>query len=351
MFQHILVPLDGSRRAEQAIPIAARIAHASKGSSIILIRVVEAVMNYAWQFAQSPIDYGEAFNAEYYAATTYIKEIVHSDTLQGLNVTTKVIEGHAARAIMTTAQAEEIDLIVMSSHGYTGLKRWVLGSVSQQIERHSTIPTLILRDNPVANERLLQGNKQPMRIMVALDGTPVAESILPAAATLCTALSAPAKGSLHLAMVLPQNETATVTTVEDYSRAIKEAQAYLHAVIQCLHSDEQPGRKLDITSSVSLQSNVSEALVKLAEMGASMEGVSTFTGCDMIAMATRGRASVERWIHPSVTEHVFDVSPVPFLVLRVPRRESAWDDEPLLDENDPRVYAAGGSFPGWVGLL
>ena len=83
MFQHILVPLDGSRRAEQAIPIAARISRASQGSSITIIRVVEMVMNYAWQFAQTPVDYGEAFLTEHNAATAYIKKIAHSNQTFG----------------------------------------------------------------------------------------------------------------------------------------------------------------------------------------------------------------------------------------------------------------------------
>lgn len=349
MFQRILIPLDGSRRAEQAIPVAARIARAS-GGSITLVRVIEYVINYAWQLAQAPVDYGETIEAEREAATAYMKEILQSDPLKGLNVTSKVIEGRAVQAILTLAQQEGTELIVMSSHGYTGLKRWVLGSVAQQVERHCTIPTLILRDNPVSNERLLPGDKQPVRIMVALDGTPVSEAILPAAASLCTALSAPAKGSLHLAMVLPHHETAIVTTAEDYNRAIKDAQAYLHNVIQRLRHDEKFGKKLDITSSVSLQSNISDALVKLAEMGASMEGVSTFTGCDVIAMTTRGRTSVGRWMHPSVTEHVLDASLVPLFVLRAPKLDAAEEDELIVNEDHPRTYETE-ALPSWIGLL
>ena len=76
------------------------------------------------------------------------------------------------------------------------------------------------------------------------------------------------------------------------------------------------GPTVEITSSISLQSKVSETLVKLAEIGADMEGVSAFTGYDLIAMATHGREGVDRWLHASVTEQVLDATKVPVLVIR-----------------------------------
>jgi hypothetical protein len=67
---------------------------------------------------------------------------------------------------------------------------------------------------------------------------------------------------------------------------------------------------------------VSETLVKLAEIGAEMEGVSPFTGYDLIAMATHGREGVDRWLHASVTEQVLDATKVPVLVIRPEQAET-----------------------------
>jgi nucleotide-binding universal stress UspA family protein len=229
-------------------------------------------------------------------------------------VTTKAIEGKPAETLLAVAQSMQADLIVMSSHGHTGLKRWVLGSVAQFIERHSSIPVLILRDQARSSERLLHGTTEPIRVMVALDGSLLSEAILPVAVGVSVALSSPLPGALHLAMVLSEPLQEKGTTIGSYTKAIRDAQAYMDALSQRLRQDAQIGPSVEITSSISLQSKLSETLVKLAEIGA--EGVSSFTGYDLIAMATHGREGIDRWLHGSVAEQVLDATKVPVLVIR-----------------------------------
>src|SRR5690349_1561936 len=176
MFQRILVPLDGSLRAERAIPVAARLASASH-SSILLVRVIDVFLDFSWQMAGVPPDLTNALEVARMNADAYLKEMAEADAVRGLDVTTKVIEGRPADAILSIAQSRQADLIVMSSHGHTGLKRWVLGSVAQVIERHSSIPVLLLRDQTGQASQLLHGMTKPIRVMVALDGTPLSEAI------------------------------------------------------------------------------------------------------------------------------------------------------------------------------
>ena len=228
---------------------------------------------------------------------------------------TKAIEGRPADALLSVAQDMKADLIVMSSHGHSGLKRWVLGSVAQAIERRSSIPVLILHDQVESSERLLHGMAEPIRVMVALDGSPLSEAILPAAAGVSAALASPLSGALHLAMVVPEPLQEQGITAGSYTKAIWDAQSYLNRLSKRLRQDPQVGPTVEITSSISLQSKVSETLVKLAEIGADMEGVSAFTGYDLIAMATHGREGVDRWLHASVTEQVLDTTKVPVLVI------------------------------------
>lgn len=314
MFQRILVPLDGSLRAEQAIPVAARIASASR-SSILLVRVIDLFLDFSWPMAGVSVDLAGALEVARASANAYLEEMAEVDAVRGLNVTTKAIEGKPADALLSVAQDMKADLIVMSSHGHTGLKRWVLGSVAQVIERRSSIPVLILRDHVGPSERLLHGMTDPIRVMVALDGSPLSEAILPAAAGVSAALSSPLPGALHLAMVVPE-PLQEQGTVGSYTRAIQDAQSYLNWLSKRLRRDSQVGPTVEVTSSISLQSKVSETLVKLAEIGADMEGVSAFTGYDLIAMATHGREGVDRWLHASITEQVFDTTKVPVLVIR-----------------------------------
>src|SRR5437660_10594157 len=124
MFQCILVPLDGSERAEQALPIAARIAHAS-GGSLLLVRVADISADPASQFPEPLIDLEVVLQTERANATAYLEGIAASHILEGLGIVMHVAEGKPEQALLSVAQTMHADLIVMNSHGYTGLARWI----------------------------------------------------------------------------------------------------------------------------------------------------------------------------------------------------------------------------------
>jgi nucleotide-binding universal stress UspA family protein len=312
MFQNILVPLDGSARAERALPLAARLARAS-GGKLILVRVVDIQHRIAWQSADVPIDFDQLLIAEQEIAASYLAQTAHSEELAGLNVLSETAEGKPGEAILALAQEQGVDLILMSSHGYIGLKKWALGSVAQHIERHSHIPVLILRDETDSSEHILQSHPQPLRVIVPLDGHAQAEQILPAAAALSIALSAPARGAIHLALIVPDCNQQEMAARGEYHRALRDANAYLASVTQRLQQDEQIARHLVIASSVSQRSSISEALAAFATKGADPEGSGSY---DVIAMATHGREGLDRLLHTSITEQVLDATRVPALVIK-----------------------------------
>jgi len=314
MFQCILVPLDGSERAEQVLPIAARIAHAS-GGSLLLVRVADISADPALQFPEPLIDLEVVLKIERANATTYLEGIAASHILEGLDIVMHVVEGKPEQALLSVAQTMHADLIVMNSHGYTGLARWMLGSVAQRIERHSSVPVLILHDRRTSSEEVSHAETQPTRVIVPLDGTVLSEAILPAAVNLARALSSPTRGILHLMMVLPKPHPATMTVLGGYTTAIQDAQEYLASVLQRLCQDNQVEPFLEMTSSVLQQSSVSAALAEIVAMGANREG-NHATSYNVIAMATHGREGLDRWLHSSVTEQVLDASRFPILVLR-----------------------------------
>jgi nucleotide-binding universal stress UspA family protein len=90
MFQHILVPLDGSPRAEQALPVAARIAR-STGSSLLLVQVVSLATDYSGGWAPAPMENQEEIDQEIGSATTYLKSLATSPELAGIEIKMKVL--------------------------------------------------------------------------------------------------------------------------------------------------------------------------------------------------------------------------------------------------------------------
>src|SRR2546428_1925681 len=154
MFQRILVPLDGSPRAESALAVAARVARASD-STIVLLQVISIPATYTPyiygpDIAQSPMFAQELLDNEQLNAEKYLVEIAKSDTLGGIKVETTVIPGTAEMTILDTPTEAHIDLIGMCSHGGTGFKRLALGSVAQQVSRHSSAPVMVLREDGTA---------------------------------------------------------------------------------------------------------------------------------------------------------------------------------------------------------
>src|SRR5947209_2518787 len=132
MFRRILVPLDGSQRAARAIPVATRLARAS-GGSITLLRVVTSPIEFAWETMESPMFMQETLGVDQARASDYLARIATSDELTGVETTTQVCTGAPAQAILSVARSEQMDLIVICSHGYTGMTHWALGSVAEKV--------------------------------------------------------------------------------------------------------------------------------------------------------------------------------------------------------------------------
>ncbi len=198
MFKRILVPLDGSARAETAIPIAARLARAS-GGTILLAQVATLPVMYESYGAVSVI--GEMVDSEVQNAEDYLQGVRAIEALRGISVEASVLVGAPAQTLLSMAAMFKADLIVMTSQGKTGVKRWLLGSVAQKIARHSSIPVLVLRET-AATIGTAGSESSPVRALVTLDGSVLAKAALEPAAQLIAALSSPHAGALHLLRVV-----------------------------------------------------------------------------------------------------------------------------------------------------
>lgn len=319
MFKRILVPLDGSERAERALPVAARLARAS-GGSIVLLRAVTSPIDFAWYAMESPMFMQEGIDADMARAAEYLASVADSLELAGIEIKTEVLPGDPALSIFPVVRAFQADLIVMCSHGYSGRTRWVLGSVSQKVVRHSPVPVLILREDGSVPVNLHPDGIRAVRVLVPLDGSPFAEAALAPAAQLSVALSAPVRGALHLARVL--RLPALYEYIQDgrleemKQQGIREAQTYLSAVERKLREGDLAKLNLSVTSSISFDPDVAGALIGIAEIGENMQNTEEYPPCDLIAMATHGRGGMQRWMLGSVTERVLDSTKMPLLIVR-----------------------------------
>src|SRR5712691_4289975 len=145
MFQTILVPLDGSPRAEQALPVAAHLAQAS-GGTIVLLQAVHPPNEYEAYVTLQPIVTPKMLETELEEARKYLRTLTRFGSLASVHIETEVMQGDAAANILSLVDGRHIDLIVMSSHGYTGMTRWVMGSVAEKVARYAPVPVLILRE-------------------------------------------------------------------------------------------------------------------------------------------------------------------------------------------------------------
>lgn len=351
MFQRILVPLDGSKRAEQAIPIAAKIARSS-GGSIILLRAVTALTNFAGYSMESSIMAQDVIAADTEKAKAYLARIASSSDLINISTTLEAPLGDAAATILSTATVEKADIIVMCSHGDTGLKRWVLGSVAQKVARHSTIPVLILHEHAGIPNALHPQGERPVQIMVSLDGSPLAESALLPAAYLSAALSAPANGALHLVQILRFHEIEVYSEnkniAEVREQVIADTKKYLLSIEQRLFEGETADLHFTISSSIILDCDVANTLIMVAEEGEEDEG---FNGCDIIAMATHGRGGPQRWVMGSVTERILGATRLPMFIIRPPHVTPKREKVAATIAQKSEQPAVAIETQSWVGLL
>lgn len=139
MFKQILVPLDGSPRAEQALPIAARLARAS-GGSITLLRVVNTSTEFMPSVPAKPALFQTVGETDRVLAESYLKGLADSKRLSGISVEIVVTFGLPAAAILSTAASQHADVIVLCSQSLTGVTHWVLGAVAEKVAGYVRYP-------------------------------------------------------------------------------------------------------------------------------------------------------------------------------------------------------------------
>jgi nucleotide-binding universal stress UspA family protein len=178
MFERILVPLDGSQLAECVLPHAVAIAQAF-GSRLLLLQAVDCPQTDADPVrAVDPLHW-QIHKTE---ARAYLAAIAVRLQEAGLTVEEHMLEGQPAESIVRFAQNRDVDLVLLSSHGLSGLSRWNVSSVAQKVIFQVSKPVMIVRAYHVATDDVTGLTYK--RIMVPVDGSLRAEYVLPFAAHL-----------------------------------------------------------------------------------------------------------------------------------------------------------------------
>lgn len=299
MYNCILVPLDGSTTAEQALPYARWLAESFR----ISIELVAVVDTEAFTAAAS-IDRAHSATIvqekELRRAKNYLDSI--SRRLPGLTVKSFVKRGYAAEIIVEEAEKDKNILITIATHGRSGLKRWLLGSTAEKVVRAARNPVFLVRANEKAENRNAVGFKT---IIVALDGSEVAESILPSVVDLAKALNPHVllirSFSVPASLYVGDEGYYAIDVEQDRKQFEAEACAYLKK-----KQDELTGFGIGNVATICPEGYAADEIIALSER----------TPGAMIAMCTHGRSGISRWAMGSVTETVIRHAQVPVLIRR-----------------------------------
>lgn len=297
MFRKILVPLDGSEVAERALPTALKLAQKAK-SEVTLLRV-------PWVHPVSIDDYSggtkwlypdEAEERTLEDAAAYLEEVAEKWAVENVVIRTKVISGDPASVILDSAATEETDLICMTTHGYSGITRWVLGSVTERVLRAAPCPVMVMREDC-----------QIRRVLIALDGSALAEQALQPGLQVAVGLDARVTlFQVATAVPVPHDVIFQLELAEggiaDYLAAdtVKNAETYLSTVKERVEDYGAP-----------LNTHV--------DIGSPAERIidySTDNKVELVVMATHGRTGLRRWAYGSVTEKVLRSGHCALLVVR-----------------------------------
>lgn len=247
----------------------------------------------------------EAYEAGRRRAEAQLKDLLQTEDWRGLRTRTAVTIGLIEDEILKAAQ--RADLVVMGTHGRTGIARVMLGSVTEKVVRTVPCPVLTVRHPEVKVElpwggvltgrRKLSETARLQRILIPLDGSPLAESVLPAVRE----LAQPFGAALTLLQVIPPYLGPSARPEEKVSaRDRAEVEAYLRTTQQAL---QEAGIGV-------------ETVVRVGDPAREILGYAEASEIDLIALATHGRSGLNRWLLGSVAEKVLRGSALPVLLYR-----------------------------------
>jgi len=296
MYTRMLIPLDGSKVAEQVLPYARFLAKALA----IPVELLEVVDPEALALLSNPRQgrYVDTVLAEGIEnSKNYLEAIGRS--FQGAKVKSLVEKGKAEDVVIEKAAADKNTLIVMATHGRSGIQRWLLGSVADKVLHGATNHVLLVRANDGGKT---DGEAALKTVIVPLDGSPLAEQVLPYVVELAK------KVKLELVLMRAYALPPAISA-EDYGFYSADLLDHLEAEARDYLAEKMNGVKQKGVENVTSVVNTGYGAEEIITLG-------RHTPDNFIAMSTHGRSGIQRWVLGSVTDRVVRHSGDPVLIVR-----------------------------------
>jgi nucleotide-binding universal stress UspA family protein len=289
-------------------------------------------------------------------AKAYLTQVAASSFFQDISVEVIVRFGPIASTILEGVSSHSIDLIVICSHGSTGMMHAIMGSIAERVSQHAPVPVFVLRERGPVPASPHPDALQPLKVLVGLDGSDYSKEAIAPTIALISALAAPAQGSIRLLRVvkpaehqhfawhdLPQEET-----VEQVKQNMREMVESLHDEFEGVPAG---GLEPQITWSVAVDSDVAQTLTRVAESGEDAEGLGAFGWCDIIAMSTHGHSDLRRWAIGSTTDRVLKATQLPMFIVRPKQLQISTSQDIDCHQQEHMDSHQQEQSPGWVGSL
>jgi nucleotide-binding universal stress UspA family protein len=293
MWKRILVPLDGSNLAQLALAYAEELS-AAFSSELILLYVNEPREDQYRHMHQ-----------------LYLEEVakqVKEHVKKRARVKTVVLTGEPAEEIIGYAEKNKVGVIIMASHGRSGIMAWATGGVADKVLHTTKVPVLLIRVTKLPRKALPKRLLE--RVLLPLDGSEAGEAAVPYVQKLITKLGSEV---ILFGVVAAGQHVRTVGGLDYilYPEAelelIKtEAREYLERLCQRLG-----GRKGRVRFKLKVGDNIAGEIVKFAKRN----------GVGLIAISAHGHSGIEKWVFGSVANKIVQASKVPVLVVRIPREK------------------------------
>lgn len=299
MFEKVLVPLDGSEVAEVALPWAEELA-GRLGSELTLVHVYEPIQFGVRTTTASAYPLEHFYMKQTSQATKQRAErFADTAARKAIKVESVVLGGNVAEEIVKYVDEEDINLIVMATHGRSGITRWAMGSVAEKVLRAARQPVMLIRAKGARPDVREKGALN--RILVPLDSSESSEVIVPCVAELASKL----KLEVVLLHVLHVGSEHGIQPTEWLESLRVPAEEYIDKVSVQLKKEGIP----------------TKAVVRKLTAGTMAEEIIEFADemhADVVAMSTHGRSGIGRWVFGSVTDRVLRGGNTPILLVRPP---------------------------------
>lgn len=297
MLEHILLPLDGSSLAELVLPHALALSEAFK-SKLTLLRVVHREMAANQPGMINPIEW-QMRKSE---AEAYLKSVQSQLANENVKSEVRIIEGSPAQQIIEFAGNEGVDLIVMSSHGSSGVSEWNINSTVQKVLLRAYMPVMIIRAYKEEHEALI-GLKYE-RLFVPLDGSTRAECILPLAKSICEV-----QGSrIFIAHIVEEPKLPRQTPLSDEVEAlieelreinISEAEKYINNI-----KEQFPQEKVESIIESSKQPTVA------------LHNIIDREKIDLVLLSAHGYSGENRWPYGKIALNFIAYGTTPLIIVQ-----------------------------------